>query len=83
MLAHNRDFCLPYLHSTPPLGGPRRNIAMVFGMEKLEWCGYPRVKKIEDMFIRFDKMYKRVRRTDGRTDRQTPHDGRQRLASRG
>ena len=24
---------------------PRQNIAMPFGMEKLEWCGYPMVKK--------------------------------------
>ena len=23
-------------------------------MEKVEWCGYPMVKKIVDMFIRFD-----------------------------
>jgi len=28
------------------LGGLRRNIAMTFGMEKLDWCGYPMVKKI-------------------------------------
>jgi len=33
----NRDFCLPYLHSTPLLGGSRRSIAMPFGTEKLEW----------------------------------------------
>jgi len=26
-------------HSAPPLGGPRRNIAIPFGMEKLEWLG--------------------------------------------
>jgi len=26
----------------PHLGGLRRNIAMTFGMEKLEWCGYTR-----------------------------------------
>ena len=31
---------------------------MPFGMEKLEWCGYPMVNKFEDMFIRFDRMYK-------------------------
>ena len=37
--------CLPYLQSTPPLGGFRRNIAIPFGMEKLEWLGYPMVKK--------------------------------------
>ena len=34
--AQNRDFCLPYLHSTPPLGGSRRNVANPFGVEKLE-----------------------------------------------
>ena len=37
ILAQNRDFCLPHLHLTPPLGGTCRNIAMTFGMEKLEW----------------------------------------------
>jgi len=37
---------------------------MPFGTEKLEWIGYPTVKKIEDMFIHFDRMYKR----DGGTD---------------
>ena len=50
----------------PPLGGSRRNIAMPFGMEKLEWFDYPAVKKYEDMFIRFDRIHER-----GRTDRQT------------
>jgi len=30
-------FCLHHLHSTPPLGGSRRNIATPFGTEKLEW----------------------------------------------
>jgi len=34
-----------HLHSTPPLGGSRRNIATPFATEKLEWCGYPMVKK--------------------------------------
>ena len=27
--------------------GSRRNIAMPFGMEKLEWLGYPMVKKLK------------------------------------
>jgi len=40
---------------------------MKFGMEKLEWCGYPTVKNFEDMFIRFDRIHER----DGWTDRQT------------
>jgi len=30
----------------PRLGGPRRNIAIMFGVEKLEWWGYATVKKI-------------------------------------
>jgi len=50
--------------------GSRRNIAMTFGMEKLEWCCYTTVKKI-DMFIRFD----RIHECDGQKDRQTPHNG--------
>jgi len=33
------------LHSMPPLEGPRRNIAMTFGTEKLEWFGSPIVKE--------------------------------------
>ena len=52
---------------TPPAfdaqGDSRRNIAMPFGMEKLEWRGYPTVKKI-DMFIRFDTTHERDRQTD-------------------
>ena len=46
ILAQNRDFCLPHLHLTPPLGGSRWNIAMPFGTEKLEWCVYPMVKNM-------------------------------------
>jgi len=30
----------------PRYGGSRRNIAMPFGVEKLEWCGYPMVKNV-------------------------------------
>jgi len=33
------------LHSTSPLGGHRRNIAIPFGTGKLEWWGYLTVKK--------------------------------------
>ena len=40
-----RDFCPPHLELRHPLGDPRRNIAITFGKEKLEWCGYPMVKK--------------------------------------
>jgi len=41
------------LHSTPPLGGSRRNIATLFGIEKLEWCGYQTVKKIRRCLYSF------------------------------
>ena len=34
-------------------GALRQNIAVTFGTEKLEWCGYPMLKKIEDIFILF------------------------------
>jgi len=39
------------LHSWSPLGGggPRRNIDIPFGMEKLELWGYRMVKNVEDM----------------------------------
>ena len=47
-----------------PHGGLRRNIAMQFGMNKIEWWGYPMVKKIEDIFIRFHMIHER----DGHTD---------------
>ena len=40
-----------------PLLGDRLNIAITFGMEKLEWCGYPMAKKIEDMFICFNRIH--------------------------
>jgi len=50
-------------------GGERHNIAMGFGMEKLEWCGYPMVKMFDDrpMFSRFDT----IPACDGQTDRRT------------
>ena len=63
-------FCLPHLHSTPPLGGggSRRNIATPFGMEKLEWCDYPMMKKFRRYIYSFwhDP---RTWQTDGRTHR--------------
>jgi len=51
------------------------NIAITFVMEKPERFGYPVMKKIEDIFIRFDRVHERDRQTDGRTDGLTPHDG--------
>ena len=46
---------------------------MSCGTEKLEWLGYPLVKKIEYIFILFDRMYVRTWQTH--TDRRTSHDG--------
>jgi len=37
---------------------------MPFGMEKLEWHGYPTVKKCDDMFVSFDTTHERDRQTD-------------------
>jgi len=54
---------------------PHRNIAMLFGTEKLEWLGYQMVKNFEDMFMCFDIMYERDRHTHRHAHRQTPHDG--------
>jgi len=43
---------------------------MMFGTEKLEWFGYPMVKK----FWRYDYSLWQNSRT-WQTDTQTPHDG--------
>jgi len=48
---------------------------MPFAVEKLEWCGYPMLKKFDDICIRFDTTHERDRHTDTYTDTQTPHDG--------
>ena len=63
-----------------PVKGPRRNIAIRFGTQKLEWFGYPTVKKVWG----YDYSLKQNSRT-WQTDRQTPHDGigRACIASRG
>ena len=38
---------------------------MTFGTEKVEWSGYPMVSnKIEDTFVRFDRIHERAGRTD-------------------
>jgi len=68
LFVENCDFCLPRLHSTPPL---YRNIAVMFGAEKLKRCGYLKMKKNENTFIPFDRIHER----DGRADGQTPPDG--------
>jgi len=61
----NRFFCLPtYIRRPrqgglptyirrPRQGGSHRNIAIPFGMEKLEWLGYPMVKKFRRYLYSF------------------------------
>ena len=43
--ARSRFLLTPPAFDAPVRGGSRRNIAMPFGIEKLEWRGYPKVKK--------------------------------------
>jgi len=38
---------------------------MTFGTAKLEWFGYPTVKKIGDTITRFDRIHEHGRQTDG------------------
>ena len=60
--------CIPHLHSTPPLGGGSpRNIAMTFGVERIDWCGYLTVKKLKICSIN-SRTWRTDKRTDGRTD---------------
>ena len=74
ILVKNSNFFIPHLHSMPQLRGPRWNIAIRFGMEKLEWCGYPTVKTFKGMTTCCDRIHERDRQTDGQIDRGTPHD---------
>ena len=45
-IADDPDLCLPHLHSTPPLGGSRRTIAMAFDAEKTRMVWLPDAEKI-------------------------------------
>jgi len=46
-IGRNRDFLNTFLHiRRPRLGSRRRNTAIAFAAEKLEWWGYPMVKKL-------------------------------------
>ena len=46
LFVQNCDLCYTQpAFDAPVRRGPRRNIAMTFGVVKLEWFGYPTVKK--------------------------------------
>ena len=49
----NRHFITPPCIRRPRSGGSRRNIATRFGVEKLEWCGCPMVKKFRRYLYSF------------------------------
>jgi len=54
--------CLPHRQSSP----------VPFGAEKLEWCGYPTVKKLKiSLFV----LTQCTNVTDTHIHRHTPHDG--------
>ena len=65
------------IFDVPVRGRVRRNIAIPFRMATRWW------KKFEDMFIRFDMIHERDRRTDGRTDTGWRHRPRLCIALRG
>jgi len=55
---------------------------MIFGVEKLEWCGYPMVKKFW-RYVYYFWQNSRTWQTDGRTDTAWRHRPRPCIASRG
>jgi len=69
----NRHFIMPSLHSTPPLRGfPSEygQLGTPLGVEKLEWCRYPKVNKFRRYVYSFVLTWS-TNVTDGRIDRQT------------
>jgi len=79
ILAQNRDFCLPHLHSTNPLRGfPSEYCHVVwYGKTRMAWL--PDGEK--NSKIRLFVLTECTNVTDTHTDRQTPHDDRPRLHS--
>ena len=86
LFVQNRDLCLPHLHSTPPLGGSPseycRDVSRLVRKTRIVWL--PEGETILKISLSFWQN-PRTWRTDGRTDKQTPHDGTGRacIASRG
>ena len=70
----NRDFSLPHLQSTPPLGGSPSEYCLAVWYRKNRIVWLPKGEKNEDTVSRFDRNHER----DGQTDTRTPHDDRRR-----
>jgi len=67
-LAENPDFCLPHLHSHPPLGGFLSEYRHAIWYRKTRMVWLPDSEQnLEDMFIRLDTMHER----DGHTHTDT------------
>ena len=65
-----RYFSLPYLHSTPPLGGFLSEYFHAVWYRKLEWFGYRKVKFfwVISLFVSTECTNVTVGRTDAQTD---------------
>ena len=48
-----------YLTRSSAVAKRPRDASCLYSFYTLEWCGYPMVKKIEHMFIRFDMIHVR------------------------
>jgi len=66
--SESRFLPIPPAFDASVMGGSCRNIAMPFGKEKLEWCGYPTVKKILMLFLFV------LTQSTNVIDTRTPHD---------
>ena len=71
--AQNRDFCLPHLYSTSPLGGFPSKYRQADWREKTRMAWLPDGEKISKIFLFVLAQLTNV--TDRRTDRRTPHAG--------
>jgi len=69
ILVKNSDFFIPHTFDDASVRGSLLEY-ITFEIEKLERAATRWWKKFEDMFIRFDRIHKHDRQTDGRT----PHD---------
>jgi len=83
MFVDNRDFCLPPPAFDAPLGGPRRNIAIMFDVEKTKMMWLPDGEKLWKIHLFVSTGYRNA--IDTQTDGQTPHEcvGCACIASRG
>ena len=83
MLVEHSNVIIPHAFDAP-LGGPVVIYRSDLVRKKLEWCGYPIVKKFENVFTLFDTIHDRNKhQTDGRTDTAQWHRPRLCIASRG